>query len=533
VLLLSIAHSAPPDTVRVRFIIDDTTSLSDDTILGNYIEDSLTNSAVEYIVDYRDETDNPFETDSFNLVIVSYGNGNITSAEHIWLLDSVVNVLSYNRHSSSGLKLGNGNVLATNFRTMARLDTSWVNKNRNCGWDSVIVFSQVAFVWELTLAGSGSVQKLYLRDSSTFNSSTFQRDNNDTALIVSIDSNLTLDDGSTLSKGRYLYDGTIANGNCAQCDELGAGQALRFLNEVLWCVGDTLHRFNRKKVFEGYNLTHYWAEWGFTGRHEAYGNSPTGGVAMRLGFDGNIPDTSYFKGFGYWFLHGTETVLAGLQVDSSWLKMPVAQFFQNSDNNYGYQFDVDLFLLEHSASPFKIFDLNQDPMNTAAQADSTLVTDSLSITRYAFKGYDTLWSGGGVKQSLPLAGTDYNATLFATQFLDSTTYGHFELSTTTDTVYKDEVVFVMPNVTIEDWKTTNNGFFSLTDSQDVDVTTCDCDMELVMSASSDVSGTFPSRGRESADNAKTLSEDFATRIIVWTQDSVTVTDSGSRVKVKK
>ncbi len=519
------SFAQPADTNLVRFIVADTTALSDDTILGNLIEDSLSNSLIEYIVDYRDERDTPFTTDSFAVVVVSWGNASITAGEHGWLLDSVVNIFSYNRNSSSGLILGNGSsVQATNFIQLSRVDTLWPNENRNSGWDTVLVFSGVQSGHEIVRDGGGAVKTLYVRDSAIFDANTFHRDTDDTAVVVAVDSNALLDDGVTLSKGRYLFDGTLTQGNCANCDQLGASQGARFLKQILWCAGDTTHAFTQKKVFEGYRLTAYWCEFGETGKHEIYGNKRDVGASptMRLGYDGNQKDTSHFKGRGFWRMHGPETVLASLNADSAWLKLPIDHFAGESDNDYSYKFDVELFKLSHQHGPFKIHDYNFHPIGTEAQTDTTVVTSRNAITWYAFKGFDTLWSGPGDPEaplSQPLRGTDYNQNPFSTiTDIDSITYGHFELSTGTDTLYKAEVVIPIGDTIFDNWKTNNQGFLSLTDSMRVpDITTCGCGMEMIF-----VHPNNPSGGtvvQVGAGGVVPLGDDFATRIVVWTSDS--------------
>lgn len=522
-------YAQTADTNRIAFIVQDPAALVNDTILGNYIEDSLTNADITYIVTYVDEGTGAIPVDTLDAIIVSYGNTGITSAEIAWLLDSTVNVFAYNQNVRTALMMG-GNFIqsASTLQEMKRYDTLWPNQNRNGGDDSIAVFSdRLTSISIDGVRGVGGLKVLYYQYANALGAT--GASGSDTALVVAVDSGGLLDDATTPAKGRYLYDGTIAFEHCTNCDDLGESQLDRILNEILWVAGDTTHTWTTKVVFEGYQLTAYWAEYGNTGKHELYGggNPATTSPSMRVGYDGNQHDTSYFMGEGFWYVHDVDKFLAGRSVDSGWGKLPIDHFADDDDAEYTYNFPITFHLITHTYGPFTIQPISL-PVGTIMQTDTTYLTSINGLNRYAFKGWDTLWGGPenpDATLSRPLAGTDYTTASFDSIVVDSATYGHYESSTGVDTLYAPEIVFTIPDSVWQDWKSVNKGFYSRTDTSYTDITTCGCGMEIIGSATKSVSGVTVN---QVCISCTATAGDFATRVVVWTSDSTaTVTPQPS------
>ncbi len=624
-LCATLTASASQVTKKIAFIVDNPAALTKDSLIGNLLRDSLTEyhgpeSTIVSVI-YKDETGGAFDigngTDGgpFALVVVGYDNGAITNTEVTWLADTVdASILLLNSGAAEGaFKMASGAAVQTSsaLQVMRRYDILWPNHNQNCGWDSVIVFSQKFGVRELSgTFGVGDLRNLYYMDSATYDFSSFsvlfrqhdpgatlieiegesgasgfavgqtvifdpggsnqeshviqtvQRNGSapDTltiatplanlhiagaiaqrqftcncertelsnrGLIVAVDSNGLLDDVTTRSKERRLYDGTIAIGDCDNCDKLGESQSQRVLLQALWLMHDTTHIRWAKKVYEGYNFIMTWSELGPTGKHRVFGYG-MGNFDMRAGYDGSDQATPWVEVMGFSRITNVPQSMQGRNVDSGGMYLVIDQFANNrggsQQGSYKYNFDIDLYRIKSNGPTMTVQDLKYYPIYPVNSPDSSLLTARNAYNHFTRSGWLNTWSGTYSAQfKVPAKGVDIDLFPFAGKNnIDSAGYGWQVFASGYDTIYQPQIFFAFPDTIVQSWKIGEPWFILWTDTMNVppvnNTTTSANDLELIFVSPGDVDGVDVG-GR--IDSNSPYNERFASRVVLWTRDSVT------------
>ncbi len=222
--------------LKVVFVDNDTTTLDADTLMFNYVRDSLTTFdggafIPEWMDDLQARNYSQTQWDSITAAVViwtasSFGGYDMASI--------TTPIMTFNRYQQDNYGLGSASNTAGANQTLLKNGVSWLTSPLAGDTVFPIIGANLAFGQSIG-ASKGNLQPLILSLSST---------GPDTAVVVVVDSGGTLNDGITTAPNRRVFSG-ISNPNLWSWSH---GWDVIFKRLFYFAVNDTTNAAVRNEV---------------------------------------------------------------------------------------------------------------------------------------------------------------------------------------------------------------------------------------------------------------------------------------------